>query len=415
MFEELQQDLPPRLDTMEPGPVLAALLGHIDVDRCSGHDRIRVLRAQQRLVSWTQAQIYRTMSSIVEVIDPEDMPTEHVEQAAAIEVAAALRLTRRASEAEMGLALDLKRRLPRVWRALLAGDIDVRRARVIVNETNHLPIAGAQQIVERVISDAGRLTTGQLGHRLRKLCFESDPDDATRRYRTAVEERCITAESISDGTGNFFGMNLPADRLQAGMARINRIARSLRRKGESRTMDQLRSDVFLDLITGTGTAPRSGRGGVCLHTDLVTLTRLADHPGELAGYGPVIADIARQVAQQQQDAPWDWTIDDPATGMTIAHGTTRRRPATAQRRHVTTRDRTCVFPGCRMPALQCDVDHRIPYAESRTTRTRDLAPLCRYHHTNRHRLRWTYRHNSNGDYTFTSPLGHEYTTSGRDP
>jgi hypothetical protein len=400
---------------MEPGPVLAAFLGHIDVDRCSGHDRIRVLRAQQRLVSWTRAQMYRTMSSIVDVIDAEDMPTEHVEQAAAIEVAAALRLTRRASEAEMELALDLERRLPAVWRALLAGDIDVRRARVIVDETIHLSIAGAQQVVDGVIADAGRLTTGQLGHRLRKMCFESDPDDAKRRYRTSVEERCIVTEATPDGTGNFYGMNLPPERLQAGMARINRIARSLRRKGETRTMDQLRSDVFLDLVAGTGTVSRSGAGGVHLHSDLASLAELADHPGELAGYGPVIADIARQVARQQQAAPWEWTIDDPATGMPIAHGSTRRRPTTRQRRHVTTRDTTCIFPGCRMPAMQCDVDHRIRYAESHTTRTGDLAPLCRYHHTNRHRHRWTYRHSSDGDYTFTSPLGHEYTTSGRDP
>lgn len=68
-------------------------------------------------------------------------------------------------------------------------------------------------------------------------------------------------------------------------------------------------------------------GGVELTADLQTLTRLAEHPGDLRGYGPVIADIARQVAQQQRQSPWSFTIHDLATG-DIFTGTTRQRPTT---------------------------------------------------------------------------------------
>jgi hypothetical protein len=415
MFDPPYEELPPNLETMEPGHVLAVFLAHIDVDRCSPYDRIRVLRAQQRLLSWVAAQKYRTMASIVDVIDPEDMSADCVEDGAALEVAAALRLTRRASESEMGFALDLKRRLPRVWGALVAGDIDVPRARVIVNETTHLTIAEARTAVDHIIDKAGQYTTGQIGQRLRKLCMEAHPDDAKDRYETAVEQRYVATQAEPDGTCNLFAINLPPDRVQRGMDRINRIARSLRRDGETRTMDQLRADVFLDIIEGTGEAPRAARGGLHLHSDLASLAELANHAGELAGYGPVISDIARQVAQQLQDAPWDCTVEDPITGMPVCEGTTRRRPTTDQRRKATARNRTCIFPGCRMPAINSDIDHRIPYSECRQTRTKDLAPLCEYHHTNRHRHGWTYQPSNNGDHTFTSPLGHRYTTSGRDP
>jgi hypothetical protein len=68
-----------------------------------------------------------------------------------------------------------------------------------------------------------------------------------------------------------------------------------------------------------------------------------------------------------------------------------------------------------MPAVNSDIDHTIPYAESRRTHTDHLAPLCKYHHSGRHRHRWTYRRMADGDYLFTSQLGHSYTTSGRDP
>ena len=65
-------------------------------------------------------------------------------------------------------------------------------------------------------------------------------------------------------------------------------------------MDQLRADVYLDLLLGADT---NGKGGVVdIHVDLETLAGLSETPGELAGYGPVIADIARQTTNKQTKA-----------------------------------------------------------------------------------------------------------------
>lgn len=415
MFDTMHEVIPPNLETMEPGHVLAAFLDHVDLERCSEADRVRVLKAQRRLLSYRQAELYRTMTSIVEVIDPEDMTREYVEEAAAAEIAAALRLTRRASDTEVALAIELRQRLPRVWQALSSGDIDLRRAKVLIDGTSHLTMAGARSVIDDIIEDACRLTTGQLGHKLRKRCIEVDPEDAWQRYQGAVENRRIAMEPDPSGTAHFFGMNMPPDRLGAGMQRVNRIAKNLRRDGETRTMDQLRADVFLDLLDGVGSAPRSADGAVHLHTDLPTLAGLADHPGEIAGFGPVVADVARQVAEHQQQCEWRWTLVDPDSGLPIDGGIIRRRPTASQRRYVQARYRTCIHPGCRMPAVDCDIDHRITWTESHTTRTRDLLPLCRHHHVIRHRHGWTYRPLPDGDFEFTSPLGLTYTTSGRSP
>ena len=49
MFDIVHEPVPAGLDQMTPGPTLGALLASIDVDRVSGHDRVVVLRAQQRM------------------------------------------------------------------------------------------------------------------------------------------------------------------------------------------------------------------------------------------------------------------------------------------------------------------------------------------------------------------------------
>lgn len=409
------QWVPSGLDTIEPGHELACVLSTINIDECSGYDLIRVLRAHERMRSFHSAQLYEAMSAVVDAIDIEDMAAEYVEQAAAAEVAAALRLTRRAADLEMDYALEMRRRIPRVWLALLNGDIDDRRAKVIVNGTGHLPQETARNVVDCLIDDAGRLTTGQLRAKLRKMCLEADPHDSACRYQQAVADRCVTTETTDAGTSHFHAFDLSPERLAAGMNRVNRIARGLRGHNETRTMDQLRADVFLDLLEGTGVAPRSGRGTVDIHVTLESLAEIANHPGDLAGYGPVSADIARQIADQQQKSDWRWTVDDPDTGLPLNTGTTRRRPTASQRRHAESRNPVCIHPGCRVPATQSDIDHTTPWAHEQRTDIKNLAPMCRYHHHLRHQSHWSYRAIDGGDYLFTTALGHTYTTSGRSP
>jgi hypothetical protein len=68
-----------------------------------------------------------------------------------------------------------------------------------------------------------------------------------------------------------------------------------------------------------------------------------------------------------------------------------------------------------MPAVDCDLDHRRPWAYGGPTKTSNLAPLCRHNHNTKHRCGWTYHQLPNGDYLWTSRLGHTYTTSGHPP
>ncbi len=410
--------LPVGVDEMAPDVVMAAILSQIDVTRLSGYDRVVALRAHQRLASHFAARVYEDMASVAEVFEQSDeFDVELAAGAAAAEIRAALRLTRRTADHELATALDLTERLPRLWEALAAGHLDVGRARTILAGTGHLSEDTARAVVGRILDEAAGLTTGQIRARLRRLCIEADPDQAQDRFREAIAERRVVAEATDAGTAHLLLFDLPPDRVAAIRHRINQMAHHLRGRDQTRSMDQLRADIALDLLEGRGPSGRAvnGRGVVDITVDLETLVRLAATPGELGGHGPVIADLARQVAEENLDAEWRYTITHPDSGQPLRTGTTRRRPTADQRRRVHARDRTCIFPGCRVPAKQCDLDHRILYSHGGPTTTDNLGPVCPHDHDLRHRYGWTYQPIRNDDYLWTSPLGHQYTTSGKPP
>jgi len=139
---------------------------------------------------------------------------------------------------------------------------------------------------------------------------------------------------------------------------------------------------------------------------------LSDQPGELDGYGPVVAEIARKTVRENIDGEWVFTVTDQ--GRPVATGTLSRRPTAGQRRRVRVDYPTCVMVGCRQPAHQCDLDHRKPVSEGGPTHNDNLGPLCRHHHLVKHHSRWRVRRLHNGDHQWTSPLGHTYTRK-RDP
>lgn len=406
--------LPPDLETWPADLRLSAVLSAVDVHTLSGGDRVRYLQARERLNAAGQASSLDSINAIADVYDECSEDVEDLQSGASLELRSALRWTRRMAESELVFGHMLRVRLPRVFTAFAEGRIDRRRARLLVNHTDHLPTALARTVTDALLEDARRWTTGQLIERVRRACVEVDPTFARGRLKAAQADRRVVTESEPDGTVTLLGVGL--DPATAGRARdrINQLARELRGlPGESRTMDQLRADVFADLLTGDLESDRGSR--VHLTVDLATLAELKDTAGDLAGYGPVIADIARQVARSLGDGVWEWSATHPTSQAPIADGTTRRRHNASQKRKIHRRDRTCVAPGCRMPTIDCDIDHTRRWADTGTTNTEDSALLCRHDHCTNHQTGWSYRRLPDGDYQWTSPLGTTYTTSGRDP
>jgi hypothetical protein len=127
-------------------------------------------------------------------------------------------------------------------------------------------------------------------------------------------------------------------------------------------------------------------------------------PGEMAGYGPIPADLARELAA---DGTWRRLLTDPASGVLLDYGRTTYKPPAGLADFVRARDMTCRFPGCTRPSEKCELDHRTEYPKGRTCAC-NLDTLCVHHHQLKHRSTWRGDRLANGDYRWVSPAGKTY-------
>lgn len=402
--------LPAGFDLVPPGPILSVILAQVDRSQLNGYDLVRTMQAHERHVSHHQAC---SMADAVEIAysapGNAESPAERVQEAAEFasdEIRAALTMTRRAADNRLGWGMDLRERLPRVWGMLDEGLIDLTRAQVIVRGVSHLPDTEARAIVALVAERAPRLTTGQLTAWIRRLCVENEPDDASKRYDRAVEERRLWIEQTEDGTGNVHLLGLAVDDARAIGRRVNGYMISLQKKGNDRTHDQLRADIARDMLLGSDPT-LGGRGLVDIKVDLTTLAGLDDRAAEIPGMGPVIADVARKVADRQEKAEWRVTATDE-NGEIVGIVTTSRRPSRALSRYTESTQPTCSFSGCRMPASDCDWDHFDPWSKGGKTSSGNGGPKCRHDDILKDHG-WDHQR-VNGVDVWTSPMGHTYTS-----
>jgi len=140
------------------------------------------------------------------------------------------------------------------------------------------------------------------------------------------------------------------------------------------------------------TLPVSVRGirpVVAVTVPVMTLLGHSEEPGDLAGYGPIDAATARELAAHATS--FIRLLTHPETGTILSVGRDRYAVPADLRAWLQIRDETCRFPGCSRRAARCDVDHITDWARGGTTSHRNLIHLCRKHHRLKHTTRWTPR------------------------
>jgi hypothetical protein len=203
---------------------------------------------------------------------------------------------------------------------------------------------------------------------------------------------------------------------------LTRLARGLG-SDDPRGMDARRADLMVGLLTGqithttgpgTGTdagagAPQPVSPGKPLVQVLMPFHTLlgADAPAELAGYGAIPADLAREIAA---DAVLKRLVLDPESGVLLDYGRTTYRPPAALADHVRARDVYCRAPICRRRVVDGELDHVIPYPDGPTSAT-NLAGMCGHHHHAKHAPGWHLRALPDGRLEWTTPTGHRYTSA----
>ncbi|WP_176386866.1 DUF222 domain-containing protein [Gulosibacter sp. 10] len=126
-------------------------------------------------------------------------------------------------------------------------------------------------------------------------------------------------------------------------------------------------------------------------------------PAELAGRTPIPIHTALEFCGDT--ATWYRVLTDPVHGTPLTAET--YRPPAALRRLLQIRDVTCVAPGCRRLAKDCDIDHTTPWAAGGPTKYENLAVLCRGHHTMRE-AGWVLEQDGPGRMVWVSPTGQRF-------
>ena len=407
--------LPDSADGLEP-ILLAAISTRVDRSDLNGHELVELMQAESRLVSIFEGAKLSSMAEMAHSPPSDDQSEPEREsipdEFAAMEVAAALTLTRRAAETELGLALSLRGPLLRVGEALKAGALDGRKARLLFRQLDHLSPTTSEAVLDRVLDVAGDLTTGQLSARVARIALELDPTGEEQGYQAGRDDRKVVAGANPDNTGFFALYGADPTEVASAQRFINMMARHLKTADETRTLDQIRHDVAIDLLRGKWMNSPGQSGGVQLVVTVETLAGWSEAPGDIEGFGPVMAEMARKAAAENADG--DWTFVAVDNGKAVATGTLARRPTAAMKRYLHANYPTCRFMGCRMPAAECDIDHIHPYSKSGRTALGDLVPLGRHHHRGKHASEWRPRLREDGSVVWTSPHGHTYVRP-RDP
>ncbi|KAA9147403.1 DUF222 domain-containing protein [Microbacterium lushaniae] len=366
---------------------------------------------------------------------PRPQQTREMElRAVAAEIGLALRLNDRTVQRRMNDALELTEKFPATVDGLSAGRITLRHAMAICDAGAVVEEPRERAAFEEVVLErAERETVARTKAFAVALAERMQPESITARFQRAVQARMVTVSEIDDGMAQVRAI-LPAAEAFAVHDRLTRQARAIRAiatgpdegtpsqpTGEgvsvhdTRTLDQIRADLFCDLLlTGQPaidpTRDRLPGGLGAIRAEIqVTVPALTaagqdDRGASIEGKAPIDAETARRL---MAGCPgWDRILTHPVTGMVLA--VDRYRAGATMERFLAARDVHCRFPGCRQPARLCDHDHNLDWARGGTTDVCNMACLCRRHHTLKTETEWAAEQLPDGSIRWTSPLQRDY-------
>ena len=415
-------------------------MGHIGGDASLDDLVTRVLDTRRRIARMqaAEAELLAEAADLVLVREQQrreegkraahDLPLREVTS----ELGAAMRLSDRAVQQRMSAASTLIGRFPETAAALREGRIDSAHADAVVDAGTGLSDAAMRAAYEQIVLEAARFETP---YRLRALArvvaARIDPALLEELQARARRDRKVRVIDLGDGMARLLA-DLPAVLAHAIHDRLTQMGHEVRDTpvetaqpdsgagdsmtfdeigSDERTMDQLRADILTDLLlTATPTAHGDGdafsaiRAHVQITVPVLTAAGRSDEPALLAGYGPIDAQTARELAGDASG--WDRVMFHPHTGAPLA--VDRYCPSAELRRFLRVRDERCRFPGCTQKPWRSDLDHTTDHALGGRTSADNLAHLCRRHHTVKHATAWKVTQTGHGTLEWISLTGRGY-------
>ena len=304
------------------------------------------------------------------------------------------------------------------------------------------PTADTYRAPIRELRRAGRtvwsLAPGRLRAIVRREVAELEPEALREKARQATDERRVVFDAQPDFSAELH-VRTEAPAAASAYRNLDRTARALKANGDTRTLDQLRTDIAIGWLTegafGTlvtrpsgrrlprGETPDPSATEICLPQStepliqqtmaMTTLLGLDDAPATLHGPSgpiPMPAEVARELAGRS-GARWQRLLYDPATGIATDLSRTYR-PTEGMSAFVRARDgHRTRLPVSNATHIELDhvdeYDHGDPRAGGPTTPTNLASVGAREHHLKTDRV-IDVTGDANDSLTITTPAGRTY-------
>jgi hypothetical protein len=325
---------------------------------------------------------------------------------------------------QLNIALCLSEHFGYAWSLCRSGQLDSYRATVVADaartalETDeefaavalglnrflarHLKVIPGVELP--VVSCTQKQLRNKLNYEIRKLRAR----DAQQRFSKAYENRAVSGIWGEDGI-SWMTLTGTTDQIQLARHRLTLAAKQRRADGDQRTLDQLRTDIAMDLLIQGSTAadalPAYARPVINLTVPIQTVMGLSDDPGVLSGGTVIPAGLARVIAQRP-GATWHRMLTD-AAGRMVELSTERYTPTRAIWEEVVAEHCTCFRSGCDTPATESELDHRLKWPEGATASS-NLWPGCKADHKAKHAPGFSITQTETGAFALRTPARFEH-------
>lgn len=323
--------------------------------------------------------------------------------------------------------------------------VTMRHARALLRHAGIVPDARLDEYASKVLEFAKGATVAATDAFARKLAAEFGAEEFEAAFEHEYQARHVTIEDREFGMSRITA-DVPTLQAHAMYDLMNKQAKALREenvneadehrrrvreaqaRGEDlspadaefvedpRTVRQLMADLFVE--TFLTTTPQSMReheakGGSRVNATVSIVIPVLnllnpDAPRDVAtinGMTPISMTEAREMAGKAKC--FQRILTDPITGHVLTVDS--RTPTPSMRRFLQARDQVCLFPGCRRPAHQSELDHTKPWAAGGKTDVDNLGHLCPKHHTLKHQRPWECEQLGNGWVRWRTPRGERVT------
>jgi len=313
----------------------------------------------------------------------------------------------------LGFAKALVHEMPHTLAALESGTLSEWRATLIVRESACLDVEDRRTLDAELCGDPARLNgmgDARVAAAAKAIAYRLDPHAVVERAAKAENERTVTIRPAPD-TMTYLTALLP---VAQGVSVYAALRREADTRCDGRSRGQVMADTLVERVTGRdATVPTPIAVNLVLSDE--TLLGGASAPGEICGYGPVPAAVARAlvsrvVADRRSRATLRRLYAHPGAGALVAMESKARLFPRGLTGFIEFRDQRCRTPYCDAPIRHRD--HARPWAEGGPTTADNGLGLCARCNYTKEASGWRVSTEIDETHThtaeFTTPTGKTY-------